>query len=152
MKKIFLLAVVLLILISPTVTKAAANWIWIHSDAYRTIWIDNNSIERGDYNHDFHAYFKTTFSEEGKKSFISSFRERFQFPREIYNMHEEIVLMFFKKSNGVKYISDMSRTYYDKNELVIAQYYRNEPDWNSILPDTIGEVQYNATWARVRGK
>ena len=60
--------------------------------------------------------------------------------------------MFFKKSNGVKYISDMSRTYYDKNELVIAQYYRNEPDWNSILPDTIGEVQYNATWARVRGK
>ena len=56
MKKFFLLAVVLLILISPTVTKAAANWIWIHSDAYRTIWIDNNSIERGDYNHDFNVF------------------------------------------------------------------------------------------------
>ncbi|MBQ7629644.1 MAG: hypothetical protein IJS81_05470 [Selenomonadaceae bacterium] len=46
MKKIFLLATLMIIFIFPLKANAAANWVWVSSDDYVSIWIDNNSIGR----------------------------------------------------------------------------------------------------------
>ena len=111
MKKFFLLAVVFLILISPTVTKAAADWIWVASDDKVSIWIDNNSIGRD--SNGFFAYFKWTFSDEGINRQIEG-----------------------RRSAG----------------LILDSNSRNDFEWRRVIPDTFGEAEYDAAWARVRGK
>ena len=150
MKKIFLLAVVLLILISPTVTKAAADWVWVASDDYQTIWIDNNSIGRD--SNGFFAYFKETYSNEGQNRLIEQRRSNGFYASGFYNLSEHVSFIYFKNSGRTKYYSIMGDVYYDKNGNVLVSDSWNNFDWQRIIPDTVGEAKYDAAWARVRGK
>ena len=88
MKKFFLLAVVLLILISPTVTKAAANWVWVASANEISIWIDNNSVGRD--SNGFFAYFKTTYNDAGRNRYIEYRRSNGLSVSGYYNFSEKI--------------------------------------------------------------
>ena len=150
MKKIFLLAVVLLILISPTVTKAAANWVWVYSDDYISIWIDNNSIGRD--SNGFFAYFKTTFSDAGKNRIIEMRRSSGLSVSGYYNLSEAISFVYFKNSGGIKYRSPMGSVDYDKNGKILDSWSRKDFGWQRIIPSSYGESMYDAAWARVRGK
>ena len=41
---------------------------------------------------------------------------------------------------------------YDKNGKILDSYSTNDFTWRRVIPDTYGEVEYDAVWARVRGK
>ena len=93
MKKIFCLTVVLMILISPTITKAVANWVWVASDDKVTIWIDNNSIDRD--SNGFFAYFKDTYSDAGRNRQIEDRRSAGVSVSGYYNLSETIRFSYF---------------------------------------------------------
>ena len=150
MKKIFLLAVLFLILISPTVTKAAANWVWVSSDDKTSIWIDNNSIGRD--SNGFFAYFKLTFSDAGRNSVIEHRRSHGLFVSGYDNLSSCIRFDYFKNSGGIKYNAFIESIDYDKNGNILDSYSTNNFYWDRIIPKTIAEAEYNAAWARVRGK
>ena len=139
-----------MILISPTVTKAAANWIQVASDDKITIWIDNNSIGRD--SNGFFAYFKWTFSDAGRNWRIETRRSNGLSVSGYYNLSEAISFVYFKNSGGIKYRSGMGSIDYDKNGKILDSDSRNYFDWKRVIPDTFGEVMYDAAWARVRGK
>ena len=150
MKKIFLLVMVLIILISPTVTKAAANWIWVTSNDKFSIWIDNNSISRD--SNGFFAYFKHTFSDAGRNLIIEMRRSNGLSVSGYYNLSEAISFVYFKNSGGIKYRSPMGSVDYDKNGKILDSWSSNDFDWQRVIPDTYLEAMYDAAWARVRGK
>ena len=150
MKKIFLLSVVLAILISPAVTKAAADWGWVYSDEYQTTWIDNNSIGRD--GNGFFAYFKITFSDAGRNRVIENRRSAGLPISGYYNLSEVIRFLYFKNSGGIKYISSMGDIDYNKNGKILDSWSTNYFNWERIIPDTLGAVEYDAAWERVRGK
>ena len=150
MKKIFLLSVVLAILISPAVTKAAADWVWVYSDEYQTTWIDNNSIGRD--GNGFFAYFKITFSDAGRNRVIENRRSAGLPISGYYNLSEVIRFLYFKNSGGIKYISSMGDIDYDKNGKILDSFSTNNFNWQRVIPDTYGEVEYDAAWERVRDK
>ena len=150
MKKIFCLTVVLLNLISPIVTKAAANWGWIYSDDEVTIWIDNNSVGRD--SNGFFAYFKWAYSNTGRNRQIEMRRSIGLSVSRYYNFSETIRFDYFKNSSGIKYSSPMCLIDYDKNGNTLYSWSTNNFNWQRIIPDTHGETTYDAAWARVRGK
>ena len=150
MKKIFCLAVVLMILISPAVTKAAANWVWVASDNEISIWIDNNSVGR-DSNY-FFAYFKWTFSDAGRNRKIEDRRSHGLSVSGYYNLSHEIHFLYFKNSGGIKYCSGMEIVDYDKNGKILDSGSTNNFDWDRVIPGSYGELEYDAAWTRVRGK
>ena len=150
MKKNFLLAVVLMILISPTVTKAAADWVWVYSDEYQTTWIDNNSIGRD--GNMFFAYFKETYSDAGRNKEIEKHRSDGLSVSGYNNLSHQISFWYFKNSGGIKYYSLMEAIAYDANGNVLRSFSTNDVDWYRVIPDTYGETKYDAAWERVRGK
>ena len=139
-----------LILISPTVTKAAADWVWVVSDDEVTTWIDNNSIGRD--SNGFFAYFKCNYSDAGRNRYIELRRSHGKSLSGYYNFSHQIYFYYFQNSSGIKYFSGMGCIDYDKNGNVLDSYSWNYFDWQRVIPDSIGEFEYNAAWARVRGK
>ena len=150
MKKIFLLAVVMLILNLPTVTKAAANWIWVYSDDYFSIWIDNNSVGRD--SNGFFAYFKWTYSNAGRNKIIEHRRSHNESISGFYNLHNCVRFKYFKNYGGIKYSSLMEYIFYDKNGNILDSLSVNFFYWDRVTPDTYAEAEYDAAFARVRGK
>ena len=130
----------------------AAKWVWIYSDDYRSVWVDNNSISRGSYSsgYDFKAFIKFTYSKAGRQNTISNWKgER---PRGLNNLSHSVLLCYFKKYNGIKYWDSTIQTYYDQNGNIIKEYKQDSIDWQTIKPDTIGEEMYDNIYARARGK
>ena len=151
MKKIFLLSAMLMaILILPAKVNASANWIWVGSDDYISIWIDNNSIGRD--NNGFFAYFKITYSDAGRNREIEARRSNDLSVSGYYNLSYEISFAYFKNYSGIKYISSMGYVDYDKNGNILDTWSTNNFSWTRVIPDTYGEAKYDAAWARVRGK
>lgn len=150
MKKIFLLATLLIIFIFPLKANAEANWIWVYSDEYSSIWIDNNSINRD--SNVFFAYFKYTYSDAGVS-------REFEIRRSIglpvdgyYNLSHSIKFVYFKNENGINYSASMEYVDYDKNGKVLDRASWNDFDWRRIILDSIGGAMYDAAYARLRGK
>ena len=150
MKKIFLIAALLIIFIFPLKVNAAANWIWVYSDDYISIWIDNNSIGRD--NSGFFAYFKWTYSDAGRDRAIENMRSDGLSVNGYHNLSESKYFYYFKSSGGIKYVSLMGFVDYDKNGKILDSFSRNNFNWQRVIPDTVGEEMYDAVWARVRGK
>ena len=146
MKKIFLMSALFMIFIFPAKVNAA-DWVWVYSDNYRTIWIDNNSVGRD--SNGFFAYFKETYSEAGRNRIIES-RRSFGFSVSgFYNLSDCIVFFYFKSSGRTKYLSSMGSVYYDKNGNILDSASTNYFIWGRIIPDTLGEAKYDAAYARV---
>ena len=149
-KKFCLLATLLVILIFPAVTKAAANWIWVYSDDYVSLWIDNNSIGRD--SNGFFAYLKTTYSDAGRNRLIEGRHSADLSVNGFHNLSQDKSFCYFKNSGNIKYFSILESVYYDKNGTVLDSYSTNNLDWHRIVSDTYIETMYDAVYARVRGK
>ena len=147
MKKIILLLALVIILIFPIKTHATANWGWVDSDDYRTLWIDNNSI--GLDNNGFFAYFKETFSDSGVNREVEMRRSRGKSVNGFYNLSNYVAFVYFKNSGRIKYLSVMGIAYYDKNGNVLDSDSWNNFTWSRIIPDTYGETMYDAAYSRI---
>ena len=147
MKKIFLLSMLFMIFILPANVNAASNWIWVGSDDYETIWIDNNSIGRD--NNGFFAYFKETYSDAGRNRIIESRRSSGLSVSGFYNLSERVSFIYFKSSGKIKYFTIMGSAFYDKNGNVLDSYSLNYFNWDRVIPDTYAEAKYEAAYARV---
>ena len=153
MKKLIVL-VALLCTVMISSTAAAANWVWIYSDEYCTVYVDNNSIRR-DRNYSgyvFRAFTKWILSDAGRNRAIEQWRANGRpLPRGIYNLSERIALCYFKMSDGMKYFDNIEAVFYthDGNTIPEMGYSRNELKWNIVTPDSIGEAEFDAIYARV---
>lgn len=153
MKKFIALVVMLCAVLISSTASAAADWVWIYSDEYRTIYVDNNSIRRDDNYRDyvFRAFVKWVYSDAGRNKQIEWYNSRGLFPKGIYNISHDIYLDYFKIKNGVNYTGFLNRVCYDSNGNVISElgYSYSEPRWDIIQPDSIGETIFNAVRERV---
>lgn len=147
MKKIFLLATLMIIFIFPLKANATANWVWVYSDEYFSIWIDNNSIGRD--RNGFFAYFKHTYSDAGVSRVIETRRLDVQ---EYYNLSYSITFNYFKNENGIKYYTFMDGVDYDKTGNIIDSFSMDDFNWSRVIPGSMGAIMYDAAYARVRGK
>ena len=148
MKKIFLSTVFLLVSMIFPINSEAANWIFVDSSNYQSIYVDKYSIGRGNHDHDFHAYFKWIYTEEGKRNVISNWKP--PLPNGIYRLSYEIMLMYFKRDNGIRYHMPVETTLYDNNGNVIISIPFYSPYWNRVTPGSYVEKMYNEAYARVR--
>ena len=154
MKKLIALVVVLCAVMISSSASAMANWVWITSNEYFTIYVDNNSIRR-DYNYHgyvFRAFEKRVYSEAGRQKEIEDRRSDGKLlPRGIYNLSYGIGLDYFKEENGIKYICTMDCVYYDKNGNILSEmgFSRNTLKWDIVLPDSVGEAIFDNIQARV---
>ena len=146
-EKIFLLSALLMIFIFSVKVNAAANCVWVYSDDYETIWIDNNSI--GHNSNGFFAYFKINYSDAGRNREIESWRKRGLSVSEFYNLSYDISFNYFKNLGKIKYLSNMGWAEYDKNGKILDSWSDNNFNWHRIIPDSMGEVKYDAVYARV---
>lgn len=147
MKKIILLSALLIILIFPVKINAAANWIWVYSDDYRTLWIDNNSIGRD--SNGFFAYFAWTYSDAGRNKFIEERRSHGLSVSGYYNLSHSINFVYFTNSGVIRYSSLMGYIDYDKNGNILDSWSTNNFNWQRIIPDSHAETMYDAAYARV---
>lgn len=147
MKKIFLLSALFMVLVFSAKVNAAANWIWVYSDDYRTIWIDNNSIGRD--SNGFFAYFAWTYSDAGRNQIIESRRSFGLSVSGFYNLSHTVWFLYFKNSSGIKYCSWMNSVDYDKSGNIIDSSSKNNFDWQRIIPDTHADTMYDAAYARI---
>lgn len=147
MKKIFLLSTLFMILIFSAKVNAAANWVWVYSDDYETIWIDNNSIGRDNYG--FFAYFKWTYSDAGRNKRIEERRSKGLSVSGYYNLSHSVDFIYFNNQGRIKYLSNMGCAEYDKNGKILDSWSDNNFNWHRIIPDSMGEVTYDAAYARV---
>ena len=155
MKKFIALVVVLCaVMISSSTASASANWVWIYSDEYCTIYVDNNSIRR-DYNYRgyvFRAFVKWIYSDAGRNRRIKNYRSAgLSLPKGMYNLSHDVVLEYFKAENGMKYSCTMDCVCYDKNGNTIPEmnFSKNQFEWRILPPDSIGEWIFDMVRARV---
>ena len=153
MKKFFVL-VVLLCTVMISSTAAAANWVWIYSDSRFTIYVDNDSIRR-DYNYSgyvFRAFVKWIYNDKGRNIKIEQRRAKgLSIPREMYNLSHCVSLEYFKVVGGMKYSAEFNSIYYTHDGITIPEleYSPVAPQWDLITPDSIGEAEFDAVYARV---
>ena len=147
MKKVVFLSALLMIFIFSAKVNAAADWIWVYSNSKISIWIDNNSIGRD--NNGFFAYFKETFSDAGKNRVIEARRSKGLSVSGYYNFSQRIEFIYFNNQGRIKYLSNMGWAEYDKNGKILDSWSDNNFNWHRIIPDSMGEVTYDAAYARV---
>lgn len=155
MKKFFALVVLLCTVMISSTAMAAADWVWIYSDEYRTIYVDNNSIRR-DYNYSgyvFRAFVKKVYSDAGRNIEIEEWGSNGQpLPRGIYNLSHDIGLCYFKSDDGMNYFSALNAVYYTRDGNTIPEMgfsFNSLPRWYIIPPDTGIETIFDAVYARV---
>lgn len=153
MKKLITL-VALLFTVMISSTASAADWVWLYSDEYQTIYVDNNSIQR-DYNYSgyvFRAFVKTVYNDAGRKRMIDDLRSSdITLPREIYNLSFIVELDYFKRANRMSYTAVMSAVFYDHdgNSIPGTGGSLSELQWEIISPDTINELMFYKIFARL---
>ena len=154
MKKFIALIVVLCAVMISSTTASAANWVWIYSNDYFTVYVDNSSIRR-DYNYHgyvFRAFIKKVYTDAGRRNHIEFFRSRGFVPHGIYNLAYDITLQYFKAENGIKYVAILNCTAYDHNGDTISEISSSDtypPQWVIIPPDSVGEAIFDTIYARV---
>ena len=154
MKKFIALVVMLCAVLVSSTASAAADWVWVCSNEYFTIYADNNSIRR-DYNHGgyvFCAFTKEIYSEEGRTTAIESYRSKGKtVPQWLYNMSYLIKLQYFKEENGFKYFGFLFVVLYDHDGNVIdsSENSYSEIKWSMIPPGSMLEKEFDVIRARV---
>ena len=154
MKK-FIALVVLLCAVLVSSTALAADWVWIYSDEFVTIYVDNNSIRR-DYNYSgyvFRAYTKMVYSEAGLEKLIEQYLKN-NVPintKKAKKILHSISLTYFKDDDGIKHGSIVLAAHYDKQENFIPEmsFSVDKPNWHIAPPDSMAEAVFDAIRVRV---
>ena len=132
MKK-FLVGIILFCGMILTSTASAADWVSFGSDNFgNEYFVDSLSVtleEKDDEFVMFNATFKTTFSDEGRKTF------------EQETLGEAITICSFAVKGHAKLICQLESTYYALDKSVLYQDDK-ETKWQAIKPNSIPEVMY----------
>ena len=154
MKKFLALVVMLCAVMISSTAVAATNWVWIYSDEYLTVWVDNNSIRR-DYNYQgyvFRAFTKFVYSAAGRNRVIENERSSGRFvSRGMYNLSHSIDLFYFKAGDSMNYFDVINAVGYthDGNIIPDMGVSKDSIYWTIIQPDTVGEEIFNKVRARI---
>ena len=154
MKKFIVLVVLLFALMIFSTASAEADWIWIYSDEYQTIWVDNNSISR-DRNYSgyvFRAFVRWDYSKAGRDQIIKNILlTGVPLPKGYNNLSHRIGLEYFKEESGIKRRATMILTTHDKNGNIISVHDISNypPQWVIIPPNTLGELIFDSIHVRV---
>lgn len=154
MKKFIALVVMFYALIIPSTVSADADWVWIYSDEYYTIWVDNNSIRRDRKypGYFFRAFVRWDYSEAGRNQLIEILLSSGKtLPKGYKNLSHRISLEYFKEESGFKRQATMILTTHDENGNVIGVHdiSKYPPQWSIIPSDTLGELIFDTIRARV---
>ena len=152
LRKSILITTIMLII--NTTTALAADWVWIYSDDYCTICVDNDSIRRipSQYGYVFRAFIKWTYSYAGVQQEIEQYAVNDSpLPKDIKNLSYEIKLNYFKYENDLKHIGYMKNVSYNYKGEIISEmgYSYDTPQWRMIVPDSIGEIIFDNVKSRV---
>ena len=154
MKKFISSVVLLCAVMISSPASAEADWVWVYSDEYYAIWVDNNSIRR-DRNYSgyvFRAFVRWDYSEAGRDQMIKIFLSKgVSLPKGYNNLSHRISLEYFKEESGIKRQATMILTTHDQNGNVISVHDISNypPQWAIIPPDTLGELIFDTIRARV---
>ena len=154
MKKFLALVVMICAVMISSTASAADYWLSIYSDDNLTVYIDNDSIHR-DYNYSdyvFCAFVKQSFSDAKRQKMIDWYLARGAHSRQIYNFSHTVGLVYFKLENGIKRIATMQLVAYTHTGEPISEmsFSRSSPEWNVVVPDSIGEQEFNIAYSRIR--
>ena len=157
MKKIFLLAV-LAIVMSAT-TALAATWQQIYTDQQdNVIYFDTDSVQvsaiKPNSDVTFSGVYRMNYSDKGRAALIDWYRNYSIVPAGIENLSYDISTIQFKKEGDKRYYYIADRVSYTANGSPISamHYTDSGANWQEIPAGSVVDVEYYEAILIVQGK